>query len=289
MSPSGLFSITGTLPSRSSRSTRSRSARRCRRGTRPRRRHRLWRRVRRVGCLRTSASRCSGAQCSVGRRPASVSSRSCSQGSARWRISASLTRMRCMMRDLTLCRFAPGLLGGGAVCGLLRGVLELADQQHAGAFELDHLVPVAGAGGVQHVGAGAFDGFVVVEQLRVHRRGPVRWVGARAFRRSRSASACVRDRGPGLAHRRHQRGHSSSARFVVLQVGVGQAHREVGVQVVQVARQGAAGVAGRAPDAGLRRRCARRGRWRGPWLRCRRCAGRRGLAPATRTGRRTAS
>ncbi len=66
-----------------------------------------------------------------------------------------------MMRDLSCASSAAsGCVGGG--------VLELRDQQRAGAFELDHLVPVAAAGGVEHVLAGLLDGLVVVEQCGVH-------------------------------------------------------------------------------------------------------------------------
>jgi len=49
-----------------------------------------------------------------------------------------------------------------------RGVLELRDQHRAGALELDDLVPVAAAGGLEHLFAGLLDGLVVLQQGGVH-------------------------------------------------------------------------------------------------------------------------
>ena len=62
---------------------------------------------------------------------------------------------------LQLALFGGQLLPAGRM-------LELRDQQHAGALELDDLIPVAGTGGRQHVGAGLFNRFVVAEELGVH-------------------------------------------------------------------------------------------------------------------------
>ena len=55
-------------------------------------------------------------------------------------------------------------------------------------------------------------------------------------------------------------------RFVVAQVGLRQAQRHVGVEVVQVGGERAAGIDVQAGLAALRRRCAARGRWPRPLL-----------------------
>ena len=60
-----------------------------------------------LGVLKARLHR--GPQCSVRALPASMRSRSSSQGSARQRISASLIRMRCMMRDLSCASSGPSV------------------------------------------------------------------------------------------------------------------------------------------------------------------------------------
>mmetsp|Transcript_70443 Transcript_70443/g.165928 ORF Transcript_70443/g.165928 Transcript_70443/m.165928 type:complete len:355 (-) Transcript_70443:4000-5064(-) len=70
------------------------------------------------------------------------------------------------------------LLLGRCEPRLGRDALELGDQQGAGAFELDDGIPVAAAGGHQHVVAGPFDGFVIVQQGLVHVSLPCRPAGS---------------------------------------------------------------------------------------------------------------
>lgn len=55
-----------------------------------------------------------------------------------------------------------------AQLALGRAVLEPCDQQRARTFEFHDVIPVAGAGGFEHVLARLLDGFVVVQQGGFH-------------------------------------------------------------------------------------------------------------------------